>query len=100
MLYKAVTEVIVDDDFFTLARQEFMDKADLADRVLREYIALMRQVLETGLVEGETHDAFSLFIDNVGRYSGDVRKQGLCVNAQAEGLIRELDDRDGDLYRE
>ena len=91
-------EVRIDDDFFEEAGKTIQEKGKVANKVVLRYISLLRETLETGLIEGETARAFGKFVENVERYKDVIDDLTVLAYKNAVNLVENVDEIDGDLY--
>ena len=94
--------LVVDDTYVEAVRQYGQARCDEMDEVLRSYKKIMNNVLETGIMEGETAKAIKTLIEEVELSAGteDIKLSDfsanidrLCVNFKER-----IDKEDKNLY--
>lgn len=94
--------LVVDDTYIETVRQYGKDRCDEMNEVLRHYKIIMNEVIETGIMEGETAKAIKTLIEEVELSAGteDIKLSDfsanidrLCVNFKER-----IDEEDKNLY--
>lgn len=93
----------VSDDYIEQMSKYLFDSYKLIGEAYGTYQSIMRDVLERGIKEGETHDALDTFISQVGKMNSSVDdSSAYAVGAKYQRFIDDflldIDDADKDLY--
>ncbi len=95
-----MADVVIDDDFFVSSGMILQKRADFDNKILNQFISCLKTVQETGLIEGQTAEAFRTFTETVEKCKGLVYDEGLYLKTATAALVQEVDLQDGNLYEE
>lgn len=94
--------LVVEDDYITDTGSYFGNNYKLYNEYVKEYIDILKEITENGIVSGQTHDALVEFQQQVATSSGvqssSAEALGKKYNTYCTEFISDLDKADGDLY--
>lgn len=94
--------LIVEDDYITGVGSFFQTNYKEYNECVEEYIEILSEIAEKGIVSGQTHDALVEFQRQVATGSGvsgsSATALGKKYNTYCTKFISDLDKADGDLY--
>ena len=94
----ANNEVILNEEYFTKMKSYYNKTGELLDLILREYIQILFQIREKGIVEGETAKALSVYIMSVGILKGQNAHMSKEIADLLQSYITAVDREDKFLY--
>ncbi len=94
--------VIVDDYYNEKVSAFAEEKAELLDDIIRQYVWVLEDVIENGIVEGKTSKALKEFkqqvVSNTGKNSSTASLIGIEAKRYCENFIMKVNKDDKDLY--
>ena len=94
--------LIVEDDYITDVGGFFQTNYKKYNEYVKEYIEILGEITENGIVSGQTHDALVEFQRQVATGSGvsssSAEALGKKYNTYCTKFISDLGKADGDLY--
>lgn len=94
--------LIVEDDYITGVGSFFQTNYKEYNEYVEEYIEILGEIAEKGIVSGQTHDALVEFQRQVATGSGvsgsSATALGKKYNTYCTKFTSDLDKADGDLY--
>lgn len=93
-----MADIVFVDDYVEASGSVACNKTYELEKLLNTYLAVLRQVREKGIMEGETADAFESFIGGFAKYDGVLSNLGECAKRDCVNSVTRFDEADKYLY--
>lgn len=94
--------LVIDDAHICTVKTYFMEQCESINDVKNKYVTVMENLIETGIMEGETTEALKVFLEKIKCDLGDNTGTPWLMSSQVERLcenfITKVDKADKQIY--
>lgn len=94
----ASNELIIDDDFCRAMATYFEKQGESMDKLIAEYITILKDVKSDGIVSGDVADALSTFISYAEKLDKQIGKVSTSLKTQIDRFLERVDSEDQYLF--
>ena len=94
----ANVDIKIDDDYIKTMGENLQKKCELLQGGVDKYIAILGEILECAIMEGETADALESFLNYAKALSGIIKPVGEECKGLCDNYLLEIDAADEELY--
>lgn len=91
-------ELIIDDDYCRAMGRYFVQQGAQLDKSIAEYISILRDVKDKGIVSGQVSDALSSYIEYAQQLKGQMETISTSLNVQIDNFLKRIDSEDQYLF--
>ena len=92
------TELIIDEDYINEMAEYFETQGKQLQNMVDSYIAIMKRVVEEGIVKGETSDALMTFLAYAEKLNRVIASTSKEIRDSVMNYLEEMDVQDQYLY--
>ncbi len=92
------TDTYVPEESIRSGAAEMAKLSRELDDDIKQYLSILRTVLNAGIVSGNTHDSLAAFASAADMLDGKVSAIGASVSNKANAFLSEVDATDGYMY--
>lgn len=94
----ASKDLIIDDDFCKSMGTYFVKKGEEMDQMISDYISILQDVRNKGIVGGDVATALSSYISYASRLKKQIGNISSDVNSKINSFLARVDDADQYLF--
>ena len=94
----ASKDLIIDDDFCKEMGTYFVKKGEELDQMVSNYISILKNVRNKGIVSGDVATALSSYISYASRLKKQIGRISSDVNKQINSFLDQVDNADQYLF--
>ncbi len=94
----ASNELIIDDDYCTAMGTYFEQQGEAMDKLIAEYISILKDVRGKGIVSGDVANALTTYISYVEKLSKQIGNISKSTKSQIDKFLARVDSEDQFLF--
>lgn len=94
----ASDELIIDDDYCRTMGSYFIKHGEELDQLIADYIAIIQEVKNKGIMSGDVSNALSSYIDYVKKLDKKIGNISISARNQIEKFLSRIDTEDRYLF--
>ncbi len=94
----ASNELIIDDDYCKAMGTYFEQQGEAMDKLIADYITILKDVKSKGIVSGSVADALTAYISYVEKLNQKIGNISMSVQTQIRNFLARVDSEDQYLF--
>lgn len=91
-------DLIIDDEYVSAVGYDCNQRGRKLEEVLEQYVAILKEIQEEALVEGDVSDALEAFVGCVELMKGSLRELSQTIEKRCSDFIQDVNDADQYLF--